>query len=343
MSNSLGDVRLGAVGLALLATGCLSSGEPLFTEDLALEPGPPPAQMPGVGAPGSAGNPTSSVAVSPAPEQLFGAGRDVTPPVAGASDPVEPELAPGMGGGDPAAPLDPCGLEGLILCDSFEADAEGVFPATVPNSAGAPSSAGEGWLPELAGCGSHRVDGAGPAFSGTRALRADDGGYPECMLHADSSGEAEVFVRTRVYLGDGDALIGQYLSLLEFGARPDQDDPELRIGVRPTSDSICAAPGLDVTGTGLSTGSRTDCTGFVLEPARWYCIEGHLTRSEGNLNLTLSVDGEEVIARDFVGASVWNGSDLFVKVGRAAYGASGSGSVWHDDVAVGRQPTPCGP
>jgi hypothetical protein len=163
------------------------------------------------------------------------------------------------------------------------------------------------------------------------------------MLHADSSGEAEVFVRTRVYLGDGDALIGQYLSLLEFGARPDQDDPELRIGVRPTTDNICATPGLDVTGTGLSTGSSTDCSGFVLEPARWYCIEGHLSRSGANLNLTISVDGAEVIARDFVGASVWDGSDLFVKLGRAAYGAAGSGTVWHDDIAVSRQPTPCGP
>lgn len=238
---------------------------------------------------------------------------------------------PGTAADQPAAPVDPCGLEGLILCDSFEAAAEGTFPAA------------DGWLPELAGCGSHSVDAAGPSFSGIKALRADDGGYPECMLHADSSGEAEVFVRTRVYLGDGDALIGQYLSLLEFGARPDQDDPELRIGVRPTNDNICATPGLDVTGTGLSTGSRTDCTGFVLEPARWYCIEGHLTRSGGNLNLTISVDGEEVIARDFVGASVWDGSDLFVKLGRAAYGAAGSGTVWHDDIAVSRQPTPCGP
>src|SRR5688572_11147011 len=141
MSNSLGDVRLGAVGLALLATGCLSSGEPLFTEDLALQPGPPPAQMPGAGTPGgSTENPISSVAVSPAPEQLFGAGRDVTSPAPGASDPVEPELPPGAAADEPAAPVDPCGLEGLILCDSFEEAAADTFPAA------------DGWLPELAGC-----------------------------------------------------------------------------------------------------------------------------------------------------------------------------------------------
>jgi hypothetical protein len=331
MSNSLGDVRLGAVGLALLAAGCISTGEPLFTEEFTFEPGPAPAQMPATAdmAPVSPEDSTSSVAVSPAPEQLFGVGRDVTSP-GGPATPVAPE-PPGTVTTDPAVPLDPCGFEGLILCDSFETAAEGLFPGA------------EGWLPELAGCGSHRVDGAGPSFSGTQALRADDGGYPECMLHADSSGEAEVFVRTRVYLGDGDALVDQYLTLLEFGARPNQDDPELRIGVRPTNDNICATPGLDVTGTGLSTGSRTDCTGLVLEPARWYCIEGHLTRSDRNLSLTISVDGQEIIARDFVGASVWDGSDLFVKVGRAAYGASGSGTVWHDDITISRQPTPCGP
>src|SRR5687768_12551566 len=97
MSNSLGDVRHGAVGLALLATGCISAGEPLFTEDFAFEPGPAPAQTPGTAAmpPASPENPTSSVAVSPAPEQLFGVGRDVTPPAGGPATPVAPESAPG--------------------------------------------------------------------------------------------------------------------------------------------------------------------------------------------------------------------------------------------------------
>jgi hypothetical protein len=279
-------------------------------------------------------SPGTVTALPPASEELYGAGPAVAPPAAGAAagdtDPAEPEAtAPGAGG--LAAPLEACELDGVLLCDSFENGAEGMFPA------------GEGWLPELSGCGSHSIDVTGPAFSGTQALRADDGGYPECMLHADSSGESEVFVRSRVYLGAGEASVAAYTSLLEFGARPDQDDPELRIGVRPTSDNICASPGLDVTGTGLTTGSQTECTGFVLEPARWYCIEGHLTRSGANLNLTISVDGVELVTRDFAGSNAWDGDSLFVKVGRAAYGSSGSGSVWHDDVAVSRQPTPCEP
>ncbi|HTV20320.1 MAG TPA: hypothetical protein VMG12_16665 [Polyangiaceae bacterium] len=331
MSNSLGGVRVSAVGLALLAAGsvsCISTGEPLFTEDVeSLEPAAP-GQMLAPALPAQSTGPVASPsAPTVAPEQLSGVGRDTTP--LPSSVPAGNEATPPEPAAD-AEPLDPCGGDGLILCDNFESSVEGEFPAA------------DGWLPELAGCGSHNVDGMGPAFSGTRALRADDGGYPECMLHADSSGEAELFVRTRVYLGDGEAQVGQYVSLLEFGARPDQDDPELRIGVRPVVDSICTTPGLDVTGTGLSTGSRTDCTGFVLEPARWYCIEGHLTRSGADLNLTISVDGAEVTTRQFTGSSVWSGSDLFVKLGRAAYGVSGSGSVWHDDIAVSRTPTPCG-
>jgi hypothetical protein len=334
MSNSVGDARYGAVGLALLATGCLSTGEPLFTDDGALEPGA--SEMAATATQARSSQSPGTVAAPPAPEQPFAAGGGATPPAGSAapgneSDSAGAEPLPDPGSAGPALAGDPCGLEGAILCDSFDEVGDGVFPAD------------GGWLPELSGCGSHRVDGAGPAFSGSKALRADDGGYPECMLHADLSGEGELFVRTRVYLGDGDALIGQYLSLLEFGARRDQDNPELRIGVRPTNDNICETPGLDVTGTGLTTGSRTDCTGFALEPARWYCIEGHLTRAGANLSLTISVDGDEVITRDFAGSSAWDGSDLFVKVGRAAYGASGSGTVWHDDVAVSRQSMPCGP
>lgn len=329
MSNAVGDGYHGAVGLALLTMGCLSTGEPLFTEDNGFE-SPFAMETAAPTMPVVPNNPGSAATL--VPEQLFGVGRDVTQPIA--PNPVAPTAAAAMeadpASADPEVPLDPCGLEGVILCDSFEGSLAGAFPAA------------DGWLPELSGCGSHSVDGAGPAFSGTSALRVDEGGYPECMLHADSSGEAELFVRTRVFLGDGEAL-GEYLSLLEFGARPDQDDPELRIGVRPDTDDICAVAGLDVTGTGLATGSRTDCTGFVLEPERWYCIEGHLTRNGVNLSLTLSVDGTEVATREFAGASVWDGSDLFVKVGRAAYGSTARGSIWHDDVAVSRQPTPCGP
>jgi hypothetical protein len=49
------------------------------------------------------------------------------------------------------------------------------------------------------------------------------------------------------------------------------------------------------------------------------------------------------VATDLVGAAGWAGDELYLKLGRAAYGASGPGSLWHDDVAVSREPLPCLP
>ncbi|HVZ37292.1 MAG TPA: hypothetical protein VG963_32950, partial [Polyangiaceae bacterium] len=226
----------------------------------------------------------------------------------------------------PAA-VDPCPASGnFLLCDSFEASAAGSFPQ------------GAGWLPELSSCGTHVVDASGPSVSGTHALRADAGGYPECMLHADVSGENDLYVRTHVLLGPGTEL-GQYLSLLEFGARASQDDPELRVGLRAPGDGTCAdAPGLDVSGSGLSGGAKTACSGLALEQQRWYCLEAHLARNDRQLSVSVSVDGASAVDASFTGTNAWAAPDLFVKLGRADYGKNGQGSVWHDDVAISRAP-----
>jgi hypothetical protein len=335
------EARSSAAGLPLFsiacviatAAGCMpGSGEQLFPDEVS-EPADRavmPAAVQTTVEPESQVPVTNTVFV---PEQLIGAVRDVAPaggvPAAGGG--AEQQASP-----EPALPEelvpDPCAAVGMLVCDGFETEVNDAFPLA------------GGWLPELAGCGTHRVDGAGPAASGSKALRVDEGGYPECMLHAELSGEDDVFVRTRVFLGAEGSMLDQYVSLLEFGSRPAQDDPELRIGLRPAVDSSCPGmPGVDVSGSGLTGAPATECTGFVLEPERWYCMEGHLTRTGRNLSLSLSVDGTELLTRDFVGAAVWAGSDLYLKLGRAAYGASGPGSLWHDDVAVSREPLPCDP
>jgi hypothetical protein len=100
---------------------------------------------------------------------------------------------------------------------------------------------------------------------------------------------------------------------------------------------------VDVSGNGLTGGSTTDCTGFELEPGRWYCVEAHFARAGASLALGVSIDGAQLLDRSFVSTPAWDGPELFVKLGRAAYGSSSAGSIWHDDVAVGRQPIPCGP
>jgi hypothetical protein len=329
--------RAGAVAAsgAWLALGCIRTEPTLF--DGYGEQRPASAEMadlPSMPAPAAQPAPLPS---SPSPEELAG-GNPIAAPVAsegseGAPVPDEAAVSPEPPPETVAMATDPCAIADSIVCETFEGMTEGVFPV------------GEGWLPELSSCGSHVIDGSGPSFSGTKALRGDDGGYPECMLHAPLSGERDVYVRTRLFL-DGEAdLFSQYLSLLEFGSRAAQDDPELRIGLRqaPGSGACQEAPGIDVSGSGLSSGPGTSCTGFSLEPSRWYCLAAHLVRNDAILSLSVSIDGAELLVRDFAGTDEWFGEDLFLKVGRASYGASGLGSVWHDDVAVSRQPIPCVP
>ncbi len=345
MAIRIEDARRPAAWLSLLAgvcvSGCLStSGEALFEEDvapLAMAPAMTsidPDAMPEAGAPAAVMN------MPFLPEQSIGAARDIAPAggaaAAGGGSAPAAEAAPAPSVAEEAA-ADPCAQNGMLFCDGFEAQADEAFPAD------------GGWLPELAGCGTHRVDGAGPAASGSKALRVDEGGYPECMLHAELSGEPDVFVRTRVFIGaqlagaEG-ALLDQYVSLLELGTGQAQDDPELRVGLRPTVDSLCpGVPGIDVSGSGLMGGPATQCTGVVLEPERWYCMQAHFTRSERNLSVSVALDGMDVVAADFVGGAAWGGNELYVKLGRAAYGPSGPGSLWHDDVAISREPLPCAP
>jgi polysaccharide lyase-like protein len=320
-----------AAAAGLLLSACVSDDGSLFQGVT-----PPAREVP----------PTATLEAQPA-------ASDLPLPASGAAAPGEQLIVPSRGVPPSAAPLpsddgspaaepaepaaaepapSPCEAVGLLACDTFEDSEAGQFPQ------------GPGWLPELAGCGTHRIDDAGPVFSGTHSMRVSDGGYPECMLHADVSGEAEVYVQTRIFLGAEETLLAEYTSLLEFGAAASTDDPELRIGIRPSVDNLCnGVPGLDVTGGGLDGGPRTACSGVELEPERWYCVEAHLSRRGRELSLSLALDGQALLEDTFAGAAGWDGAPLFVKVGRAAYGASSLGTLWYDDLVVSREPVPCQP
>jgi len=322
----------GPVIAGVLALGCVSTDEPLFDEvavsglrpdDRVETPAPSaalPAEAPVVDGTAMSGEESLPGLVLAMPE--------VAP--APAPAPAAPAPAPPP---EPSPPFQPCAGPGLIVCDTFEDKVTGTFPASP-------------WLPELSSCGTHRVDESGTSVSGAKSLRADAGGYPECMLHAALASEAEVYVRSWVRLGPEPDLRAQYLSLLELGPRAAQDDPELRIGLRPAGGGgLCPAlPGLDVSVSGLQSGTATSCSGFALEPERWYCLQAHVKRDSRRLDYELSVDGVSVLsASDVRLGNGWNDQNWFFKVGRAAYGQSPVGSVWHDDVGVGREPLPCGP
>jgi hypothetical protein len=336
MANIRENARPGVVLFTLLASGCLSTDVPVSFESVAPEERSNQTEV-------SSLLPTSGAANSVRMEEQLGPVDFAAPtepvvdaPVASPMGNANMGGAPGATEGeDNTAPFDACVASGLLLCDTFEDATSGEFPN------------GEQWLPELPGCGTHVVDEtAGESFSGSKALRADTGGYPECMLHADLQGATDVFVRTFVRLGSEPDLLAQYFSLLEWGPLQSQDEPEVRIGLRPIGGGgLCPeSPGLDVSVSGLAGGSATDCTGFGFEAERWYCVQAHLKRADGLLSVSLAVDGETLLEKDYPTLTgPWKDSSLFFKLGRAAYGQNALGSLWHDDVAVGREPLPCEP
>ena len=316
--------RAPALAAVLTVSACLPDEEPLFDQVAPVNvSSSEPAAM-------AAPTPPAGAVVS-APEQRSAPGAPSVAPTASATGAgfagtPEPEPAP-------AAPEQGlCDRQGLLACETFEDQLLAQFPA------------GGAWLPELPGCGTHQVDGSGPAISGVNALRAADGGYPECMLHADIGGEGELHVRTSVFLGPGAELVGQYFSLIELGVSATRDDPELRVGLRPGSGGPCdGVPGIDLTGNGLVGGTVTECSGVPLEQERWHCLEVHVSRAGQSTSVSVSVDGSAVLARDVEVGEAWAEPGRVVKLGRAAYGASGQGSLWHDDIVVSREPVPCEP
>ena len=88
-------------------------------------------------------------------------------------------------------------------------------------------------------------------------------------------------------------------------------------------------PGVDVSVSGLGSGPHTECSGVPLEPERWYCLQAHVTEGAQRLAVSVSLDGEPLVDRDFTDlAAAWMGSDLYLKLGQAAYGPAGAGAIW---------------
>ncbi|MEY4550388.1 MAG: hypothetical protein RL685_6583 [Pseudomonadota bacterium] len=345
MASIRENARYGSALFVCITMGCVSTDEPLFKEGAVPESRTESVEASAAGslpAPAAAFVEGSSEPVTELLPLLPVESGMSTAPQAMAVVPP-PVVAPPPATSPPAgtAPAAPCPAEGLLLCESFEQSESGTFP-------------GEPWLPELPGCGTHRVESRGSAtasatasevsHSGSKALGTAAGGYPECMLHAELEDEPELYLRSWVRLGAEPQLREQYLTLLELGPREDKDEPELRIGLRPAGNGLCGTnPGLDVSVSGLQgSGPVADCSGVQLEPERWYCLQAHVVRDGRRLSYELSLDEAPLLqnlSELRLGAS-WS-DDLYFKVGRAAYGASPSGSLWHDDVAVSRSPLPC--
>jgi hypothetical protein len=328
------DRALCSVALTIASlSGCLSNDEVPFTRVRA------PANAGGVSSGAGSEVDVGGSAASDAPEILGMEGStelDLALPrddMAASAEARDAEVDEAPAAPSALAPVSPCAVEGLLSCDDFEAATPGSFPSDQP------------WLPELPGCGSHRVEESGVSHSGGRALRAGAEGYPECMLHASLSLEAPLYLRAWIRLDTQATSQNQYVSVLELGARDDRDDPELRIGVRSAADNLCpGAPGVDVSMGGIEGGPRTECSGVVLEAERWYCFQARLSLQARQLEVSLQVDAEPAVEAAYAGLdAAWNARDLYFKLGRASYGGPAAGAVWHDDVALGPEPIPCEP
>ena len=279
----------------------------------------------GSGSAGAAGAPTGS---GGAPTSTAGAGG--APGTAGAPSATGGTAGVGVAGAAGAGAVEPldCGDPSVLFCEDFEADAAGAFPGASQ------------WLPEAGGCGSHTTSSAVPAHAGAQSLQATGAGYPGCMVHADVSGQNELYIRSWVRFGAPSTDSGHHVALLELGPRSNQDDPEFRIGMR--ADAPCNDPGVDVTVGGLSAGERTECSGFDLSADRWSCVQAHVSKQNGSITFDVRVDGAAVVPETtYTGLNAeWNDA-LFFKFGRASYGGNNTWSVWHDDIAVGTAPIAC--
>jgi len=72
-------------------------------------------------------------------------------------------------------------------------------------------------------------------------------------------------------------------------------------------------------------------------------VQAHVTRGALRLDVSVSLDGEALVDREFSDlATTWLGSDLYLKLGQAAYGPAAAGALWQDDVVVSRNAVPCG-
>jgi hypothetical protein len=323
-TGELPNVGVGGSGTGVTppANGGAAAGTP-------TSPGPAAGQGGTGGNPGGAGSGGNGTAGTPSAAGAANSGTAATGATAGADNSGAGGTASGAAGTASTPPPGVgCADASVLFCDDFETEALGAFPSA------------QGVLPQAGGCGSHTVDDSVPAHAGTRSLEATGAGYPGCMVHTDVSGQNELYIRSWVRLGAASTDSGHSVTVLELGPSSNQDDPEFRIGFR--ADAPCTDPGLDVTVGGLNAGEQTECSGFDLDPDRWYCLQAHMLKENGNVTFDVQVDGAAVVGETtYAGLSAAWSNALFFKFGRAAYGGNNTWSLWQDDVAIGTAPISC--
>jgi len=223
--------------------------------------------------------------------------------------------------------LDPCAPRpGLLLCDTFEADAPG--PPAAP------------WTTSIVGSGTVTIDGTSPANSGTRSVHIQDGDsdYDTLLaLHDPAilpSPTGRLYVRFFIRLAAPMTMGHNSFVLGDLYASPGNGN-----FLRFSEDNQMLAESImgDAQGAMSNNDYYTDHQiGVGLTAGRWTCVE--LLLDHVGPEIDVWVDGVEVPGLHSTAWKIDAYDDL--RFGFEKYAGPAS-EIWYDDIAVGTQKIGC--
>jgi hypothetical protein len=231
------------------------------------------------------------------------------------------------GAGTAGTGSDPCGKQGLLLCDDFEAASPGMAPGTP-------------WTTAVNGTsGTVQVDGTTPAHSGTKSVHVASLGNYQTFLALRG---APVFpapkpaLYARVFMRLGAPMTAGHNTYFKAGAADViSSNDETRVGVMESMLMINQPDG----DRGFLSNQNywTDMKpGVVFPEQTWVCVEGFF--DPPNSTVDFWVNGVEV---PDLHRTDWKQDPLGAfHFGFEKY-AGPDVDIWYDDVAIGTQPIGC--
>jgi len=245
--------------------------------------------------------------------------------------------AAGSGGSPPAV-----GCTGSeLLCEDFEAVADGMVPAAAPWHA-LDESCQYQTSQFTMGVTSTLANG------GTKSLKVTNKHFAQCRLSGQFDPVDDFWVRAYSYWEPGlDISNRETLDIdLTPGFRT-ADDPAVRFGYRSKSPCEMYA-GPQITIIGLAGGEATGCGSRAMPQGEWFCFEAHVQQAS-NLIVSTYINGEAISYQSTgkpVSATIQTDSPITEKVDHLRLGifstGEAQGSIYLDDVAVATTRLGCG-
>jgi hypothetical protein len=223
--------------------------------------------------------------------------------------------------------IDPCApRSGLLLCDTFEADAPGPPPAP--------------WTTSITGSGKVTIDGTSPANSGTRSVHIEDAAsdYDTLLaLHAPAilpSTTGRFYLRFFIRLAAPMTMGHNSFVLGDLYASPGSGN-FLRFS--ENNQMLAESVMGDAQGAMSNNDYYNDhAIGVGLTAGRWTCVE--LLLDHGKPEIDVWVDDVEVPG---LHSTAWKIDAYdYLRLGFEKYAGPAS-EIWYDDIAIGTQKIGC--